>query len=45
VGVCYRSPNQEEVMNEAFYEQLAEAAQSPALIGMGDFNFPAISWK
>ena len=24
VGVCYRQPNQDEEMDEAFYEQLAE---------------------
>jgi len=26
VGVCYRLPNQDEEMDEAFYEQLAEVA-------------------
>ncbi|XP_015714879.2 uncharacterized protein LOC107312192 [Coturnix japonica] len=38
-------PNQDEEMDEAFYEQLAEAAHSPALILMGDFNFPDIGWE
>lgn len=42
VGVCYRSPNQDEETDELFYEQLAEAARSPALVLMGDFNFPDI---
>jgi len=41
---CYR-PNQDEEKNEAFYEQLAEVAQSPALVLMGDFNFPDVCWK
>ena len=40
VGVCYRPPNQDEEMDEAFCEQLAEVAQSSALILVGDFNFP-----
>jgi len=41
---CYR-PNQDEEKNEAFYEQLAEVAQSPALVLVGDFNFPDVCWK
>ena len=40
VGVCYRPPNQDEETDEVPYEQLAEAARSPALVLMGDFNFP-----
>lgn len=45
VGVCYRPPNQDEEMDEAFCEQLVEVARSPALVLMGDFNFPDICWK
>ena len=45
VGVCYRPPNQDEEKDEALFEQLAEVARSPALILMGDFNFPDMSWK
>ena len=45
VGVCYRPPNQDEEMDEAFCEQLAEVARSPALVLMGDFTFPDICWK
>ena len=45
LGVSYRSPNQDEEMDEVFYKQLAEVAQSPALVLMGDFNFADISWK
>ena len=45
VGVCYRLPNQDEESDEAFYKQLAESVQSPALVLMGDFNFPDICWK
>ena len=45
VGVCYRLPNQDEETDEVFYEQLAEAARSPALVLMGDFNFPNICWE
>ena len=45
VGICYRLPNQDEETDELFYEQLAEAVQSPAFILMGDFNFPDICWE
>ena len=45
VWVCYRPPNQDEEKDEALFEQLAEVARSPALILMGDFNFPDMSWK
>ena len=45
VGVCYRPPNQDEETDESFYEQLAEAARSPALVLMGHFNFPDICWE
>ena len=45
VGVCYRPPNQDEETDELFYEQLAEAARSPALVLMGDFNFPDVCWE
>jgi len=42
VGVSYIPPNQDEETDEAFYEQLAEVAWSPALVLMGNFNFPVI---
>ena len=45
VGICYRPPNQDEETDEVFYEQLEEAARSPALVLMGDFNFPDICWE
>jgi len=45
VGICYRPPNQDEETDEVFYEQLAEAAESPALVLLGDFNFPDICWE
>ena len=41
----YRLPNQDEETDEVFYEQLAEAARSPALVLMGGFNFPDICWE
>ena len=44
-GVCYRLPNQDEEKDKAFCEQLAEVAQLPALILIGDFNFSDICWK
>ena len=45
MGICYRPPNQDEETDELFYEQLVEAAQSPALVLMGDINFPDICWE
>jgi len=45
VGICYRPPNQDEDVDEAFSEQPAEVMRSPAFILMGDFNFPNICWK
>ena len=42
VGVCYRLSYQDEETDEVFYKQLAEIVQSPALVLMGDFNFPDV---
>ena len=36
VGVCYRPPDQEDEMDEAFYKQLEVALRFTALILMGD---------
>ncbi|CAM5172065.1 unnamed protein product [Eretmochelys imbricata] len=45
VGVCYRSPDQGDEVDEAFFWQLAEATRLHALVLMGDFNFPDICWE
>ena len=45
MGVYYRPPNQEEEVDEAFYRQLQAASQSQALVLMGDFHHPDISWE
>jgi len=45
VGVYYRPPDQEEEVDEAFYRQLQAASQLQALVLMGDFNHPDISWE
>jgi len=45
VGVYYRPPDQDEEVDEAFYRQLKGASQSQALVLMGDFNHPDISWE
>jgi len=45
VGVYYRPPDQEEEVDEAFYKQLKAVSQSQALVLMGDFNHPDISWE
>ena len=44
-GEAAVSSNQDEEMDEAFCEQLAKVTPSPALVLMGDFNFPDICWK
>jgi len=45
VDVYYRPPDQEEEADEAFYRQLQAASQSQALVLMGTFNHPDISWE
>jgi len=45
VGVYYRPPDQEKEEDEAFYKQLKAASQSQALVLLGDFSHPDISWK
>jgi len=45
VGVYYSSPDQEEEADEAFYRQLQAASQSQALVLMGVFSHPDISWE
>ena len=45
VDVYYRPPDQDEEVDEAFYRQLQAASQSQALVLMGDFNHPDISWE
>ncbi|GAB0205541.1 hypothetical protein GRJ2_003019700 [Grus japonensis] len=45
LGVCYRPPNQDEEVDEAFYKRLAEVSQSLALVLMGDFNLPDVCWE
>jgi len=44
VDVYYRSPDQEKEVDEAFYKQLEEALQSPALVLIRDFNHSDICW-
>jgi len=45
VGVYYRPPDQEEEVDEVFYKQLKVVSQSQALVLVGDFNHPDISWE
>ncbi|PKU30779.1 adaptin ear-binding coat-associated protein 1 [Limosa lapponica baueri] len=44
VGVCYRLPNQNVEIDEIFYKQLGEVSRLLALVLVGDFNLPDISW-
>ena len=44
VGVCYRLPDQEEPVDEAFLLQLQEVSHLQVLVLMGDFNHPDICW-
>jgi len=45
VGVYYRPPDKEELIDEAFFLQLQEASRLQALVLLGDFNYPNICWK
>ncbi|PKU33628.1 dtw domain-containing protein 2 [Limosa lapponica baueri] len=45
VGVCYRSPDQGDRVDEALYRQIGAASRSQTLVLMGDFNHPDICWK
>lgn len=42
MGVCYRLPEQEEEVDEAFYRQLEAASQFQALVLVGDLNYPNV---
>ncbi|PKU32280.1 rna-directed dna polymerase from mobile element jockey- hypothetical protein [Limosa lapponica baueri] len=45
VCACYRPPDQDGEVDEAFYSQIKEASESQALVLMGDFNDPDICWE
>ena len=45
MGVSYRQPNQDEEADKIFYKQLGEVSQSLALVLVGDFTLPDVSWK
>jgi len=45
LGVCYRPPNQDEEVDEAFCKRLAEVSQSLTTVLVSDFNLPDICWK
>ena len=42
VGVCYRSPNQNEEVDKTLYRQLGEVSRSLPLVLVRDFNFSDI---
>ena len=45
VGICYRPPDEEEEVDEAFFIELEEASCSQALVLMKDFNHHQVCWK
>jgi len=45
VGVCYRLPDQGELVDEAFLFQLQEATRLHVLIPMGNFNHMDVCWE
>lgn len=45
VGVCCRPPRQDGNTDKLFYKELSGISRSAALVLMGDFNFPDISWE
>jgi len=40
MGVCYRTPNQDEEVDKTLYRQLGEVSRSLPFVLVGDFNFP-----
>ncbi|TRZ07904.1 hypothetical protein HGM15179_019204 [Zosterops borbonicus] len=45
LGVCYHPSNQEEEVDNLFYNQLENVSGSPALFLVGEFNLPDICWE
>lgn len=45
VGVCYRPPHQDLVVDEAFFRKLGQFSHLPALVLMGSLNHPNICWR
>lgn len=45
VRVCHKPPDQEGQMDKAIYKQRAAASHSQALVFMGAFSHPGISWR
>ncbi|KAJ7423500.1 hypothetical protein BTVI_09530 [Pitangus sulphuratus] len=45
MGVCYRSPSQNDDADKLFFEELQETSKTTALVLMGDFNLPEINWE
>lgn len=45
VGLCYRSPSQDEEADEIFFKQLGEASQLLVLFLVVVFNLVVVFWK
>lgn len=45
LGVCSRSPNQDEEVDELCYKWLADVSALPAFVLVGDFNLRGVYWK
>jgi len=45
VGVCYRTPDQEDQVDKALYRKIGAASCPQALVILGNFNHPNICWR
>lgn len=45
MGVFYRSPDQQEEMDEVLWRQLEAASKSQEVVFVGDFNYPEMCWR
>ena len=45
VGVYYQPPSQDDHTDESFCKESRDMSRSSALVLMGNFNFPDISWE
>lgn len=45
MGVCYRSLDQEDQVDEALNKQIGAVSHSQNIASMGDFHHPNICWN
>lgn len=45
VGVCYRPPALDSIVNEMLLKRITQACRGGGTIIIGDFNYPGIDWE